>query len=232
MNLIWQGIAQAFQLLIHGDRETLRVAALSLRVSLTATVISLVIGISAGTAIGLSRFTGRRFVITLVNTGMGLPPVVVGLVVMIFLWRSGPLGDLSLIFTPMAMIIAQVIISLPIITGFTMASIQQLDPKLRLQILALGASRFQMLWLILKETRLPLLAAVMAGFGGIISEVGASQMVGGNITDQTRVLTTAIVMEAGKGDFGLAIALSVILMIIVYLVNLALTIIQQRGKSR
>jgi tungstate transport system permease protein len=130
------------------------------------------------------------------------------------------------------MVIAQIIISLPIITGFTMASIQQLDPKLRLQIQALGASRLQMLWLILKETRLPLLAAVMAGFGGIISEVGASQMVGGNITDQTRVLTTAIVMEAGKGDFGLAIALSVILMIIVYLVNLVLTTIQQRGKAR
>ena len=151
---------------------------------------------------------------------------------MIFLWRSGPLGDLKLIFTPTAMIIAQVIISLPIITGFTMASIQQLDPKLRLQIQALGASRFQMLWLVLKETRLPLLAAVMAGFGGIISEVGASQMVGANITGQTRVLTTAIVMEAGKGDFGLAIALSVILMIIVFLVNLVLTIIQQRGRTR
>jgi tungstate transport system permease protein len=194
MDLIWQGIAQAFQLLIHGDRETLRIAARSLRVSLTATVISLVIGISAGTAIGLARFWGKRFIITLVNTGMGLPPVVVGLVVMIFLWRSGPLGSLTLIFTPTAMVIAQIIISLPIITGFTMASIQQLDPKLRLQIQALGASRLQMLWLILKETRLPLLAAVMAGFGGIISEVGASQMVGGNITDQTRVLTTAIVM--------------------------------------
>lgn len=232
MDLIWQGIAQAFQLLIHGDRETLRIAALSLRVSLTATVISLVIGITVGTAIGLTKFIGRRFIISLVNTGMGLPPVVVGLVVMILLWRSGPLGDLRLIFTPTAMVIAQIIISLPIITGFTMASIQQLDPKLRLQILALGASRFQMLWLILKETRLPLLAAVMAGFGGIISEVGASQMVGGNITGQTRVLTTAIVMEASKGDFGLAIALSVILMIIVYLVNLVLTIIQQRGKAR
>jgi tungstate transport system permease protein len=232
MSLIWQGIAQAFQLLIHGDREMLNVASLSLRVSLIATAISLVVGITVGTAIGLAKFTGKKFLMSLVNTGMGLPPVVVGLVVMIFLWRSGPLGDLKLIFTPTAMIIAQVIISLPIITGFTMASIQQLDPKLRLQIQALGASRFQMLWLVLKETRLPLLAAVMAGFGGIISEVGASQMVGANITGQTRVLTTAIVMEAGKGDFGLAIALSVILMIIVFLVNLVLTIIQQRGRAR
>ncbi len=210
----------------------LNVAGLSLQISLIATAISLAVGIPAGTAIGLAKFTGKKFLMSLVNTGMGLPPVVVGLVVMIFLWRSGPLGDLKLIFTPTAMIIAQVIISLPIITGFTMVSIQQLDPKLRLQIQALGASRFQMLWLVLKETRLPLLAAVMAGFGGIISEVGASQMVGANITGQTRVLTTAIVMEAGKGDFGLAIALGVILMIIVFLVNLVLTIIQQRGRTR
>lgn len=232
MDLIWQGIVQAFQLLLHGDREMLNVAGLSLKVSLIATAISLVVGITAGAAIGLAKFAGKKFIMSLVNTGMGLPPVVVGLVVMIFLWRSGPLGDLKLIFTPTAMIIAQVIISLPIITGFTMASIQQLDPKLRLQIQALGASRFQMIWLVLKETRLPLLAAVMAGFGGIISEVGASQMVGANITGQTRVLTTAIVMEAGKGDFGLAIALSVILMIIVFLVNLVLTIIQQRGRAR
>lgn len=232
MDLIWQGIAQAFQLLIHGDREMLRVAALSLEVSLSATAISLIIGITSGAVIGLTRFSGRKFIISLVNTGMGLPPVVVGLFVMIFLWRSGPLGDLKLIFTPTAMVIAQVLISLPIITGFTLASIQQLDQKLRLQILALGASRLQMLWLILKETRLPLLAAVMAGFGGIISEVGASQMVGGNIQGQTRVLTTAIVMESGKGDFGLAIALSVILMVLVYLVNLTLTFIQQREKPR
>lgn len=232
MDLIWQGIIQAFQLLIHGDRETLRIAGLSLRISLTATAISLVVGIIGGTVIGLSKFTGKKFLISLVNTGMGLPPVVVGLGVMIFLWRSGPLGDLKLIFTPTAMVIAQIIISLPIIMGFTMASIQQLDSKLRLQILALGASRIQLIWLVLKETRLPLLAAVMAGFGGIISEVGASQMVGGNITGQTRVLTTAIVMESGRGDFGLAIALSIILMVIVYLVNLVLTIIQQKGKAR
>jgi tungstate transport system permease protein len=232
MDIIWQGIVQAFQLLIHGDREMLRIAALSLEVSLGATMVSLILGVTIGTVIGLNKFTGRKFVISLVNTGMGLPPVVVGLVVMIFLWRSGPLGFMHILFTPTAIAIAQVIISLPIITGFTMASIQQIDPKLRLQILALGASRFQFLWLILKEARLPLLAAVMAGFGGIISEVGASTMVGGNIMDQTRVLTTAIVMESGRGNFGLAIALSIILMILVYAVNLALTMIQQRSKAR
>ena len=232
MDLIIEGIVQAFQLLIHGDPEVLRVSLLSLAVSISATAISLFLGIILGTAIGLARFFGRRFLVSLINTGMGAPPVVVGLVVTIFLWRNGPLGVFHLMYTPYAMVIAQCIISLPIITGFTMASIQQVDPKLRLQILALGASRPQLLWLLLKETRLPLLAAVMAGFGAIISEVGASMMVGGNITGQTRVLTTAIVMENSKGEFGMAIALSIILMILVYLVNLILTSVQQRSKAR
>jgi len=232
MDLIWEGVLRAFQLIIHGDPEMLRIAVLSLSVSIGATLISLVLGITAGTAIGLTRFPGRPFVVSLVNTGMGTPPVVVGLVVMILLWRSGPLGMLHLLYTPAAIVIAQCVISLPIITGFTMASIQQVDPKLHLQILALGASRTQLLWLLLRETRLPLLAAVMAGFGAVISEVGAAMMVGGNITGQTRVLTTAIVMETGKGDFALAIALGAILMVLVYLVNLVLTMIQQRSRAR
>lgn len=232
MDLIIQGIVQAFQLLVQGDREVLRIVSLSLMVSIGATLISLLLGVTFGVAIGLTRFYGRQFLISLVNTGMGSPPVVIGLIVTIFLWRNGPLGVLHILYTPLAMVVAQVIISLPIITGFTMASVQQVDPKLRLQILALGASRFQMLWILLKETRLPLLAAVMAGFGAIISEVGASMMVGGNITGQTRVLTTAIVMETSKGNFALAIALGVILMTLVFLVNLALTMIQQRSKLK
>ena len=183
--------------------------------------------------LGLTKFPGRRFVVSLVNTGMGAPPVVVGLIVFIFLWRNGgPLGFLHILYTPVAMGIAQIIIAIPIVTGFTMATIQQLDPKLRLQIQALGASRFQMVWLLLKEARLPLLAAVMAGFGAVISEVGASQMVGGNITGRTEILTTGIVGTVSTGDFAFAIALGVILMILVYLVNLVLTTIQQRGKTR
>jgi tungstate transport system permease protein len=230
MDLIIEGIKQAFLLLIHGDPEAITITMLSLIVSLSATAISLVIGILLGTAIGLTRFWGRRFIISLINTGMGAPPVVVGLTVCIFLWRSGPLGFLHILYTPQAMIVAQIVIALPIVTGFTVATIQQVDAKLRLQILALGASWFQFLWLLLREMQLPLLAAVMAGFGSVISEVGASQMVGGNITDQTRVLTTAVVMEVSKGDFGLAIALSIILMLIVFAVNALLTVIQQRGK--
>ncbi len=230
MDLIIEGFKQAFLLLINGDPEMLKVTALSLIVSLTATAISLVIGVLLGTVIGLTRFPGRRFLMSLINTGMGAPPVVVGLTVAIFLWRSGPLGFLGLMYSVPAMVLAQIIIALPIITGFTVATIQQVDTKLRLQILALGASRWQFLWLLLREMQLPLLAAVMAGFGSIISEVGASQMVGGSIKDQTRVLTTAIVQLVSAGDFGLAIALSIILMLIVYAVTTLLTMIQQRSK--
>jgi tungstate transport system permease protein len=232
LDLIIEGIVQAFRLLIQGNPEVIRITLLSLGISLSATTISLVIGIMLGTIIGLTRFLGRRFVVSMINAGMGSPPVVVGLVVSVFLWRNGPLGVLHLMYTPWAMVIAQCIISLPIITGFTMASIQQIDPKFRLQLVALGASRLQLLWLLVRDTRLPLLAAVMAGFGSIISEVGASMMVGGNITGQTRVLTTAIVMENSKGDFGLAIALGIILMILVYLVNFILTMVQQRARAR
>ncbi len=232
MNMIFDGIKQAILLLIHGDPQVMQIALLSLGVSASATAISLALGIPLGSFLGLASFPGRRFVASLVNTGMGLPPVVVGLVVSIFLWRQGPFGVLHLMYTPAAMVIAQVIIALPIVAGFTMAATQSLDPKLRLQITSLGASRVQLVWLLLKEARLPLLAAVMAGFGAVISEVGASMMVGGNIMGQTRVLTTAIVGENSKGDFAYAIALSIILLVLVYLVNLILTIIQQRSKAR
>jgi len=232
MDIIINGIVQAFQLLIHGDRGVLEVALLSLGISLSATAISLITGVTLGTVLALTRFTGRRFLISLVNTGMGAPPVVVGLMVTIFLWRSGPLGLLHILYTPAAMVIAQVLISLPLIVGFTLAAIQNIDPKLRMQMVALGASRVQMVWLLLREARLPLLAAVMAGFGAIISEVGASTMVGGNILHETRVFTTAIVQETGRGEFGLAVALSILLMVLVYVVNLVLTFAQQRSKLR
>jgi tungstate transport system permease protein len=232
MSMIFDGIRQAFFLLIHGDPQVLRIALLSLMVSGSATIFSLCVGIPLGAALGLAHFPGRRFVISLINTGMGLPPVVVGLVVSMFLWRNGPLGILHIMYTPQAMVIAQFIIAMPIVAGFTTAATQQLDPKLRLQILSLGASRTQLVWILLKEARLPLLAAIMAGFGAVISEVGASMMVGGNIFGQTRVLTTAIVGLNSMGEFDVAIALSVILMALVYIVNLVLTLIQQRSKTR
>ena len=230
MELIWEGLQQALGMLLGLDNEVMGVTWLSLAVSGSAVLLSLLIGVPLGVFLALNRFPGRRIVVSLVNTGMGLPPVVVGLFVTIMLWRNGPFGVLRILYTPTAMVIAQCIIASPIVAGLTIAAIQQLNPKLRLQILALGASRWQMVLLLLREARLPLLAAVMAGFGGVISEIGASMMVGGNIEGQTRVLTTATVMETSKGNFGAAIALSVLLMLLVYAVNLTLTLIQQRGR--
>lgn len=204
---------------------------LSLQVSMLATLISLLIGLPLGTVLALGKFPVRSFLLSIINTGMALPPVVVGLFVAMMLWRSGPLGDFRLIYTPVAIIIAQTIIAAPVVTGLTAAALQQLNPRLRLQLYGLGASRTQMVLALWREARLPLLAALMAGFGSVISEVGASMMVGGNIRGQTRVLTTAIVLETSKGEFERAIALSVFLLTITFLVNWALTIIQQRGHS-
>lgn len=228
MELIFNGIIEALRLLASGDREVMEVTLLTLKISGAATLVSTVIGVGAGTAVALTRFPGRRFVISMVNTGMGLPPVVVGLFVTIFIWRSGPLGSLGLLYTPAAMVLAQTVIAAPIITGVSLAAMQRLPGKLRLQILALGATRRQMVWLLMKEARLPLLTAVMAGFGGVISEVGASIMVGGNIKGYTRVLTTATVMETGRGSFDVAIALGVILLVLAFAVNYVLTAVQQR----
>ncbi|MGQ9508321.1 MAG: ABC transporter permease [Thermodesulfobacteriota bacterium] len=232
MDLIFEGIKKAFWLLVTFDPEVLGITFLSLQVSGSATLISLVIGISTGTMMGLSRFPGKRFVVSLINTGMGVPPVVVGLFVTLFLWRNGPFGSLGILYTPWAMIIAQALIATPIVTGITIAAIQHLPEGLKLQILALGATRRQMIWILMKEAKLPLLAAIMAGFGGVISEVGASIMVGGNIKGYSRVLTTATVMETSKGNFDVAIALSLILLLLAYLINLVLTQIQQRQSLR
>jgi tungstate transport system permease protein len=232
MDLILEGIKKAFWLLISFDPEVMGIALLSVKVSGTATLISLFIGISVGATVALTRFPGRRVVVSLINTGMALPPVVVGLFVTISLWRNGPLGVLGILYTPLAMIIAQAVIATPIVTGITLAAVQQLPAKLRLQILALGATRLQMIWILVKEAKLSLLAAVMAGFGGVISEVGASIMVGGNIKGYSRVLTTATVMETGRGNFDVAIALSIILLLLAYFINLVLTQVQQRERRR
>jgi tungstate transport system permease protein len=229
MELILTGIKEAFRLLVTLDEEILRVTLLSLQISGSATLISLIVGVSTGTAIALSDFPGKRLVASVINTGMGLPPVVVGLFVTIFIWRNGPFGFLGILYTPAAMVLAQAIIATPIVTGISFAAIQHLPDKLRLQILSLGATRAQMVWMLMREARLPLLAAVMAGFGGVISEIGASIMVGGNIKGYTRVLTTATVMETSRGNFDIAIALGVILLMLTFAINYVLTSIQQRG---
>jgi tungstate transport system permease protein len=227
MQNIIEGFFKAIQLLFQGDADVVRITLLSLQVSGLATIISLILGLPLGTFLALVSFPTRRFWISLINTGMALPPVVVGLVVSIFLWRSGPLGFMHLIYTATAIVIAQVLIAFPMAAGLTISALQQLDPRLRTQMLGLGASNLQMVFVLWKEARLPLIAALIAAFGSVISEVGASMMVGGNLQDSTRVLTTAIVLETSRGLFASAIALSLILLGIAFLVNFALTSLQQ-----
>jgi len=228
MDIIWQGIKQAAILIFTGDREIYEILFLTLKVSGGAVFFSMLLGIPAGVLVGLNKFPLKKLVTAVINTGMGLPPVAAGLIVTLFVWRSGPMGFLELMYTPAAMIIAQVLIASPIIAGITLAAVQQIDPKLRQQALSLGANRFQVFWILVREARLPALAAIMAGFGGVISEVGAVTMVGGNIKGETRVLTTATVQMVRMGNFAIAIALVIILLILAFGVNLLLTFIQQK----
>ena len=195
-----------------------------------ALVIATLAGVPIGAALGLARFPGRRLVTLLLYTGMGLPPVVVGLFVYLFLSRSGPLGDLGWLFTPAAMIVAQTIIAFPLVAALTMSSVEGVDPDLRLQVKALGATRSQLSWTVLREARVGVTAAIVAAFGGIISEVGAVMLVGGNIDGQTRVLTTAIVLYARQGDFALAMALGLVLIALALGANAVL--LQLQGRSR
>ncbi len=207
--------------------EVLNILKLSLFISIFATFIAVCIGVPLGSIIAIKKFPLKKIIIALINTGMGLPPVVVGLFVVLFLSRNGPLGFLQWLYTPKGMILAQVIIATPIITGLSLAAVQSVDPKFYRQILALGATTRQSICVLLKEIRLSVLAAVIAGFGSIISEVGAVMMVGGNIKGQTRVLTTATVLETNMGNFDVAIALGLVLLTMSFIVNLALTFIQQ-----
>jgi tungstate transport system permease protein len=196
----------------------------------TALFISALIGVPLGALIGLARYTGKGATRALLYTGMGLPPVVVGLFVYLLLSRSGPLGSLGWLFTPTAMIFAQTLIALPMMMGLTMTSVESVSPELQRQVLALGATRSQLAWTVLREARIGVTAAVVAAFGAIISEVGAVILVGGNIEGETRVLTTAIVLNTRTGDFSLALALGAILLGITFIVNIGLMRLQ--GKQR
>jgi tungstate transport system permease protein len=228
MDLLADAVGQAVGLLTGGEGEIWSILWLSLLVSSSATAAALVLGIPLGTVLALARFPGRGLVISAVNAGMGLPPVVVGLFVSLLLWRSGLFGGWEILYTPAAIVIAQAVIATPLVTGITLAAVGAVPAPFRLQLLGLGASRAQMVWVVLREARLPMLAAVMAGFGGVISEIGASMMVGGNIKGQTRTLTTAMVLETSKGNFDVAIALALLLLALIFLVNWVLTSIQQR----
>ena len=231
MDVIVQALTDALRLLGSGDTELLRVVGLTLRVTGSALLLAMGMGIPVGAILGLKqRVPWGGCLVPLIYTGMGLPPVVVGLLVYLVLSNQGPLGDWRWLFTPAAMVMAQTIIALPLVVGLTLTAVQAIDPALHLQIRALGATQWQLTWTILTEARLGLFAAIVAAFGSIISEVGAVMLVGGNIEGETRVLTTAIVLETRKGNFALALALGIILLLLAFIANFALFRLQG-GKS-
>lgn len=236
MELFWESIKEAVRLLVQMDRSVLDVVLLSLRVSGTAVLIGLVIGVPIGVWLGMARFRGRGVLAAIVNTGLALPPVVVGLFVYMLLSRRGPLGSLGLLYSVPAMIIAQVLLAAPYIAAITMAAVGSVPRELRLQALALGASRLQALWLVMREARVSIMAAVVAGFGSVISEVGAVMMVGGNIGTKegnvTRVMTTSIVEETRRGNYETAMALGLVLMLLTFCLMLILTRLQQGSRGR
>ncbi|OZM80290.1 ABC transporter permease [Pseudonocardia sp. MH-G8] len=232
MDVLRDGLLEALRLLFGGDAETWAITALTLQVSLTATAVAALLGVPLGAAIALGSFPGRRLLLSAANTGMGLPPVVVGLFVTVLLWRSGPLGAFGLLYTPAAMVVAQAAIATPVVVALVAAALQQVDPEFLVQMQGLGASRARALLALFAEARLPLFAAGMAAFGAVVSEVGAAQMVGGNLAGETRVLTTAAVLATSRGEFALAIAFGLVLLLIAFVVNLVATLAGQRERVR
>jgi len=212
--------------------ELLQIAALTLRVTGAALALATLAGVPLGALLGLVRFRGLRVITLVLYTGMGLPPVVVGLFVYMLLSRSGPLGELGWLFTPAAMIVAQAVIAFPLVAGLTMSAVAGVDQSVRQQVFALGASRWQVVWAVLQEARVGVTAAIVAAFGGIISEVGAVMLVGGNIDGQTRVLTTAIVLYTRQGQFAMAMALGVTLIALAFGANAVLIRLQGRMHRR
>lgn len=228
MSDLWNGLQQAFALLVSGDNALWEIITLSLWVSGLALLLSALVGVPLGAFLGLHNFPGRKLVIALVYTGMGFPPVVVGLLVYLLLSRAGPLGALGWLFTPNAMVLAQIVICVPLVVGFTMAAVMGVDGAVRTQLQSLGATPTQVTRAILWEARAGVLVSLIAGFGGIISEVGAVMLVGGNIDGSTRVLTTAIVLETRKGAFDVALALAFVLLGITFVINLLALRLQGR----
>ncbi|MFA7248335.1 MAG: ABC transporter permease [Dehalococcoidia bacterium] len=232
MGLLLEALQEAWRLLVTGDGDVYSITLRTGAITGISTALSALVGLPVGLALALARFPGQRWLVALANAGTGMPPVVAGLFVSILLWRSGPFGALHLIYTPTAMVLAQFLIAMPVIAAVTAGAVMALPPSLHLQIRAMGAGTVEYLWLVAREARLPLLVALMAGFGSVISEVGASMMVGGNLSGETRVLTTAAVLEVSRGRMGTAMALGIILLTLVLAIAFALTIVQQRSQRR
>jgi tungstate transport system permease protein len=230
MGIFVDAFRDGLAMLVSGATDVWTIILVSVQVSGAAVLLALVLGIPAGFVLGSKRFIGRRMMLVIANTGMGLPPVVVGLVVAMLLSRRGPFGNLELLYSQPAMVIAQLVIALPVVAAVSAGAVSAVPRELRLQARSLGASRFQEAFMTLKEARMGLIAAVAAGFGSIISEVGAVTMVGGNLAGKTRVMTTAIVQYTRMGDYGPALALAAVLMGMVLVVNILLTGIQSSAE--
>lgn len=228
MDLVWSGLVEAFQMVMRLDEEVFFIAWTTIKVCSIATIISTILGIPLGMLLAFKDFVGKRIALIITHAGMGLPPVVAGLWVTMFLWRSGPLGSLQWLYTTNAIIIAQVLVSLPIIISLTYSAFKKLDTSLLLQIKALAPTKLQTLSLYLKEARFGIMAAIMTGLGRVLAEVGAASMVGGNLKGSTRILTTAMVMEVSRGQFHIALALSFVLMTLAFIVTILLLRLQQR----
>ncbi len=229
MDFIVEGFAQAFSLIIHLDPELLNIIVLSLEVSGIALIVASCLGVPAGSALGLKKFRGRGFLISLSNAFMGLPPVVVGLFVYLLLSRRGPLGFMGLLYSPSAMIVAQAILIFPIVTSLCQSAVVSVDPIIRQAAFTLGATPWQTSMTVMREARYGILSGIIAGLGRAMGEVGAILIVGGNIAGYTRVMTTTIALETDKGNFELALALGIILVIISVLINIGLHLIQRKG---
>jgi tungstate transport system permease protein len=228
LDFLTESLRAALSLILTLDSEVVGAVWTSLYTSTAGILLAALVGIPVGTLIGVGRFTGRRAVLTLLNTLMALPTVVVGLVIYGFLSRQGPLGPLGLLFTPVAMIIGQTVLSAPIVANYTVAAVAGADPRIMTTALTLGAGRLRAAWQLLLEVRFGVMAAVVAGFGRVIAEVGVAMMLGGNIRGYTRTMTTAIALETSKGEFAFGLALGLVLMTVALVVNLFLNLLQQR----
>jgi len=230
MEFIFSALAKALNLIVSLDQKLVEIIFLSFRVSGLAVIISSAIGLLIALGLSIKEFPGKHFIITANNTLMGLPPVVAGLFLYLMLSRSGPLGFMKLLYTPAAMIAAQSILATPIIAGLSYAALASADSSIKFTAVTLGATPFQAAIKTMKQVRYAILASVLAGFGRIIAEVGAVLIVGGNIAGYTRVMTTAIALEADKGDFELAVALGMVLLLISFALNVSLFYFQRKAK--
>ncbi len=228
LDFIIEGIRKAFQLIFTLDSEIFSIVLLSLKVSLTAVILASLLGVYLGFLMAVKDYWGKRFTVSLVNTLLALPTVVIGLIVYSLISRRGPLGIFGLLYTPSAMIIGQFILAVPIIIALTHSAVQGIDKRVRNTALTLGATEAQSAWTVIKEARYAVLAAVITGFGRVIAEVGAAMMLGGNIKGSTRVMTTAIALETAKGEFGFAIALGIILLFVSFGINILLHYFQDK----